>query len=292
MSGFAHSSISIRACRHSTAGLSRLQLSTADNADGKLMNLRSGSWFYLSRPCTRILFVWPSMKTSRRIDFNWLIVKMHNDFFSGIRKDLKGVVVDLGCGPMPYRPDILAQGCTYIGVDWPNSLHGVKPDVASDLNAGVNLPSDSANAVMSISVLEHLYRPQAMLAESWRILKPNGSLYIQVPFQWHVHEAPFDYYRFTSHGLQKLLDEAGFEHIEITANGGFWTTWILKFNYQSTRWIRGPRPVRWLARLLLIPVWFLNQTLATGLDRIDFNSSEAPSYTAVARKPAAATQAS
>jgi SAM-dependent methyltransferase len=225
------------------------------------------------------------MKTLRRFDFNWLIMRMHNEFFEGLQKDLKGVVVDLGCGPMPYRPEITAMGCQYIGVDWPNSLHGVKPDVASDLNLGVDLPSDSANVVMSISVLEHLYRPTMMLSESLRILKPNGHLYMQVPFQWHVHEAPFDYFRFTSYGLERLLTEAGFEGIEVTPNGGFWAMWVLKFNYQSTRWIRGPRPLRWVTRLVLMPVWFVNQALATAMDRIDFNSAEAPSYTAVARKP-------
>jgi hypothetical protein len=52
---------------------------------------------------------------------------------------------------------------------WPNSLHGVTPDVASDLNAGVDLPTACANVVMSISVLEHLHRPATMLSESWRI---------------------------------------------------------------------------------------------------------------------------
>jgi SAM-dependent methyltransferase len=225
------------------------------------------------------------MKRSHRSDFNWLILEIHNDFFRRIRWNLKGVVVDLGCGSMPYRDDIVALDCEYIGVDWPNSSHGVAPDISSDLNAGVDLPDASADAVMSVSVLEHLHNPKTMLMESWRILKPGGLLFIQVPFQWHVHEAPFDYYRFTHHGLEKLLAEAGFEDIEVTANCGFWSTWILKFNYQSTRWIRGPRPLRLLARLMLTPIWLLDQTLAPLLDRIDFNPGEAASYTAVARKP-------
>jgi SAM-dependent methyltransferase len=227
------------------------------------------------------------MKASRKIDHNWLIVEIHNNFFKSIQPDLEGVVVDLGCGRMPYRREIMDQGCKYIGVDWPNSLHGVTPDVASDLNARIDLPSASANVVLSISVLEHLHRPATMLSESWRILKPNGRLFVEVPFQWHIHEAPFDYYRFTSHGLERLLNESGFEQIEITPNGGFWTTWILKFNYQSARWIRGPRPFRWMVRLALIPIWFVGQTLATLLDRVDFNSGEAPSYAVIARKPGA-----
>lgn len=227
------------------------------------------------------------MKTTRRIDFNWLILELHNDFFRKIRPNLKGVVVDLGCGQMPFRQEIVAQGCHYIGVDWSNSYHGGRPDVESDLNAGVDLADNLANAIISISVLEHLRNPQMMLAESWRVLKPQGKLFLQVPFQWQVHEAPYDYYRFTHYGLQKLLHDAGFDEIEITPNCGFWCTWILKFNYQSTRWIRGPKPVRWLARLILTPVWLVDQILAPVLDRLDFNAGEAASYTAVARKPGA-----
>jgi SAM-dependent methyltransferase len=225
------------------------------------------------------------MKKSSRIAHNWLIVDVHNRFFKSVLPRLKGLVVDLGCGPMPYRQEVTGQGCRYVGVDWPNSVHGVAPDVASDLNTAINLPSDYADAVICFSVLEHLHRPTTMLAECWRILKPGSAFYIEVPFQWHVHEAPFDYYRFTRYGLERLLKDAGFEEIEISSNGGFWTTWVLKFNYQSTRWIRGPKPFRVLVRLLLIPIWFTDQTLAKVLDRIDFNPDQTASYTTVARKP-------
>jgi SAM-dependent methyltransferase len=218
-------------------------------------------------------------------EFNWLALEIHNDFFRRIRAKLFGRVVDLGCGTMPYRDDIIAQGCQYVGVDWPHSHHGVNPDVVSDMNVAVDLPGGSADVVMGISVLEHLHRPETMLAEAWRILKPGGYLFLQVPFQWHVHEAPADYYRFTCYGLEKLLDQAGFSRLEITADCGFWVTWILKFNYQSTRWLRGPRPVRWLMRLMLTPVWFLGQKAAPVLDRMDFNAEETGSYSIVARKP-------
>jgi len=32
------------------------------------------------------------------------------------------------------------------------------------------------------------------LSECYRILKRGGGLFITVPFMWHVHEAPHDYY--------------------------------------------------------------------------------------------------
>jgi SAM-dependent methyltransferase len=226
------------------------------------------------------------MKPTRRTDLNWLVYDIHNRFFETIRPKLSGTVVDLGCGTMPYRSEILAQNCRYVGVDWTHSYHGVQPDVVSDMNVEVSLPNQSADAVISFSALEHLHQPAAMLSEAHRILKPGGALFMQVPFQWEVHEAPYDYYRFTRHGLAKLLSDAGFCDSHITADCGFWVTWILKFNYQSTRWIRGPLLLRAAMRLMLTPIWFVNQELARVLDRLDFNADETASYSVVARKAA------
>jgi len=48
---------------------------------------------------------------------------------------------------------------------------------------------------------------------------------------WHVHEAPYDYFRYTRYGLEYLLNKNGFVHIEIKENTGFWQTFVLKFNF-------------------------------------------------------------
>lgn len=225
------------------------------------------------------------MKHTSLLAFNWLGLRIHNEFFAEIRGQLSGCVVDLGCGTMPFRGELIESGCRYIGVDWPNSLHGGTPDVVSDLNRALDLPNQVADAVIGFSVLEHLRRPEVMLAEAYRILKPGGGLFLQVPFQWWVHEAPHDYFRYTRHGLEYLLTAAGFSGVQIQANGGFWTTLVLKCNYHSTRWMRGPAPMRWLMRLFLTPLWVLGQSLAPFLDRIDPNPEDTVSYTVSARKP-------
>jgi SAM-dependent methyltransferase len=225
------------------------------------------------------------MKRASPLAHNWLALRIHNDFFRRINKQVSGCVVDLGCGTMPYREELTQAGCRYIGVDWPNSLHGRTPDIVSDLNRAVDLPSDCADAVIAISVLEHLRRPHVMLGEACRILKSGGLLFIQVPFQWWVHEAPHDYFRFTPYGLAFLLAEAGFVDVQIEPSGGFWTNVILKFGYHSKRWIRGPRALRWLVRAVLTPCWFVAQSLAPLLDRMDPNPAETVGYTVVARKP-------
>jgi hypothetical protein len=48
-------------------------------------------------------------------------------------------------------------------------------------------------------------------------------LILSAPFQFRLHEQPHDYYRYTSHGLRHLLDEAGLDVEEITQQGGLWS---------------------------------------------------------------------
>jgi len=135
-------------------------------------------------------------------------------------------MVDLGCGEAPYKEFFLQYVDQYIGVDWTNSYHNIKADVVSDLNERVALPNNCANVVISISVMEHLHNPKRFLNESYRILKDGGVFILQVPFQWWVHEEPYDYFRFTPYGLKYLLQKAGFRQIEIYPTGGFYNVVI------------------------------------------------------------------
>jgi len=109
-------------------------------------------------------------------------------------------------------------------------------------------------------------------------LRSGGLLLLTVPFQWHVHEAPYDFYRYTRYGLMHLLRKAGFVDVEVVENTGFWQMWLLKFNYHTVRYSRGPLKMIW------VPIWWLNQTIAPALDRISPHPEETASYTVVARK--------
>ena len=223
----------------------------------------------------------------KRISFlthNWLSTTWHNVFLRAIAPRIIGTCYDLGCGKQPYKEFIESLGAKYVGVDWDNSQHGVSPDISANLNEHLPLEDNVADTVLSISVIEHLCEPELFLREVKRILQPNGSLILQVPFQWWVHEAPHDYYRYTNFGLEYLLKKVGFHDIDVVANTGFWSTWILKFNYHSVRYIRGPYPLRLLIRAFLLPIWLVGQTVAPFLDRVDRNEAETASYTVVARK--------
>lgn len=191
----------------------------------------------------------------------------------------KGRVIDLGCGTAPYKEDILTVADEYIGVDWGNSYHKTsKIDIQADLTKRLPFDDEYADTVVSFQVMEHLPDPSFFLSECYRILKPGGSFFITVPFMWHVHESPYDYYRYTRYGLEYLLKKNGFADINIKENTGFWQMWILKFNYHTIRFARGPLKYLW------IPIWLLGQVISPILDKFDKNITECASYTVIARK--------
>lgn len=224
----------------------------------------------------------------QKIDYtkhNWLVFKHAQKWLNEWAGYIRGTVYDLGCGERPYEDFILQYANQYIGVDWSNTLHDLKADIVADLNQPLSMIDDeSADTVFSVSVMEHLCEPQNLLNESFRILKPGGVMLLQVPFQWHVHEAPYDYYRYTEYGLKYMFTKAGFSEVQVTPNTGFWSTVVLKTNYHSLRFIRGPRPLRGFLRMCAIPFWFAAQYMAYGLDKIDRHPNETAGYTVVAVK--------
>lgn len=216
---------------------------------------------------------------------NWLIYNIGDKYLDKYSKYYTGFLVDLGCGTAPFKEYFLQYCEQYIGVDWTKTLHNSKADVVSDLNVSINLGDEVADTIISLSVMEHLCEPQTMLNEAFRILKPEGKIILQVPWQWHVHEAPHDYFRYTPYGLKYLFEKSGFVDVEVEAQCGFFTTWIVKMNYFSARFIRGPKPLKWIIEGVLIPFWTLGQVLAPYLDKLDRNwDAETQGYFVVARK--------
>jgi hypothetical protein len=100
-----------------------------------------------------------------------------------------------------------------------------------------------------------------------------------------VHEAPWDYFRYTCHGLQYLLEGAGFTDVSVSPTTGFWSMWLLKLNYQTERLARGPLPLRLVVRTLLVPFWWVNQQLGPLLDRCWPEERETAGYFVTAMRP-------
>jgi len=225
------------------------------------------------------------IKHSNRNHHNWLIYKITERVLLKNTNLYNGTVYDLGCGEKPYESFFRKFVQHYIGVDWSNTPHKLNADIVADLNKTLPIDSGVAEVIISISVLEHLCEPQIMLNEAFRILKPGGTILLQVPWQWWIHEAPYDYYRYSPFGLKYLFEKSGFTKVDVQPTGGYFSTAILKFNYFTLRLINLPKPIRAVLKGLLIPVWYVGQTIAPILDKIDRNwILEAPGYWVIAKK--------
>lgn len=125
------------------------------------------------------------------------------------------VVVDIGCGTKPYQK-FVQSGVKYIGIDLDTANNNV--DIVSSAYE-IDIESGSADYVVSFQVLEHLEEPYLMLKEAYRLLKPGGELCITFPMSWHLHEEPYDFFRFTEYGMTYLLTKAGFIQIVVIRQG-------------------------------------------------------------------------
>jgi len=117
------------------------------------------------------------------------------------------LLVDFGCGNMPYRALFEPHVDHYMGVDLPGN------EMAHAAVSGPNqipLESAAADIVLSSQVLEHVADPIAYLEEAYRVLRPNGILILSTHGSWPYHPDPADYWRWTSAGLQKTLAAADF----------------------------------------------------------------------------------
>jgi SAM-dependent methyltransferase len=134
---------------------------------------------------------------------------------------VKGHLVDLGCGNVPlheaYKNLITKSTC----VDWPNSTHENKyVDVPCDLNQPLPFGDSTFDTIIISDVLEHIAQPDLLWSEMARILKPFGKILVSVPFLYRIHEAPYDYYRYTEFALRNFVDKNRLKIVELKTLGG------------------------------------------------------------------------
>jgi SAM-dependent methyltransferase len=154
---------------------------------------------------------------------SYYICKTYLSFYmSYIRNYSHGRLLDCGCGQVPYYEIYKDQVDEVICTDWQKSLHDNKfIDVYSDLNERLNFDDSSFDTVILTDVLEHIYKPEKLLSEIHRILRPGGRVIIAVPFLYRIHEEPHDYFRYTEYSLKKLCDKAGLKILKLEPYGSY-----------------------------------------------------------------------
>lgn len=105
--------------------------------------------------------------------------------------------VSLGCGLIRHGEDILHVDC--------------RPTPAVDVVMDVDvkpwaLPDEAFTVVYAQDILEHVVDPFGFIEEAWRILKPEGMLYVRMPNWAHPSGQGFRAMDHRRQGHKESLD--------------------------------------------------------------------------------------
>jgi SAM-dependent methyltransferase len=135
------------------------------------------------------------------------------------------LILDAGAGESVYKKffshcdykaiDLAVGECrwNYANLDYIGALHEMP------------IKDEIFDAVLCTQVLEHLEWPRESMKEIHRVLKAGGKLYMTVPMAQNEHQIPYDFFRYTSFGIESICKHAGFHDIKITPFGGLWVRW-------------------------------------------------------------------
>lgn len=137
-------------------------------------------------------------------------------WLAGQAPRVRGRLMDLGCGNQPYLPWYGPLVEEVVPVDAAPAPGVVVVDLAEPLPFG----DASFDTVLCTQVLEHVDNAELAMAEIARVLRPGGHALVTVPFLYPTHEAPYDFQRFTHHGITGLARRHGLEVLDLGAQGG------------------------------------------------------------------------
>lgn len=187
----------------------------------------------------------------RRLDFGRTCVE---DFADSVSKELPSgaLLLDAGAGECWYKEKFARL--KYYAVDFgkgKDSWDYTNLDAAANL---LELPfkTGSFDAVLSTQVLEHINRPAEFLKEINRVLKPGGRLYLTAPQGFKEHQAPYDFFRYTSYGLRFLFEEAGFKVEYVKPMGGFFYFLSDRIGPAHRYLFNSKRPLFW--KIIFLPL--------------------------------------
>ena len=221
----------------------------------------------------------------KKSDLYYLHYKsFHRELFKAISNYSRGKLLDIGCGNKPYEKIFEGLIDEYIGCDIIQS-NLKKVDILCAANK-IPLESNRFDTIFSTQTIEHVEEYQGLVGESFRLLKSGGYFILSGPFNWQLHEEPYDFFRFTKHGFKYIIEKEGFELVEISENGGMWSVsgqYFLKNIYNE-------HPKRNKILRILFSIFkkikgvYLINSLFEYLDRIDYNTVNTINYVVVARK--------
>lgn len=125
-------------------------------------------------------------------------------------------MLDIGRGALvtKYR---FARGTRYYGLDITSRATHVRGDAHR-----LPFQDQSVDWVLLVAMLEHMTEPRQVLHEAFRVLRPGGRAYIAALFLQMEH-GNTDFLRWTTDGVDRLIQASGLQMVSKGVNGGFFT---------------------------------------------------------------------
>lgn len=144
----------------------------------------------------------------------WLCRRALYNALLELAPSLKGKILDFGAGTQPYR-HMLINATEYLSLEYDAPENRTRK-VADIFYDGQTIPLEDGclDGLLSTQTLEHVPNPQLIVREWARVLKPGGMALVTIPFMWPEHEMPYDFQRYTTGGIRRLAEDAGFEIVD------------------------------------------------------------------------------
>jgi len=160
----------------------------------------------------------------------------HKAFFKHFPSNVRGKLLDVGCGDGRFLKHAKEQGFEIWGIDFDKkSVENVKRNLGIDTVFAMSLEEFYEYAkekglkfdvITFFEVLEHQDKPREFLERVKELLKEGGYIagsvpnreYLFVEITWkyrHCDHPPHHFLRFSKSSLEKALNFAGFKDIEV-----------------------------------------------------------------------------
>ena len=222
----------------------------------------------------------------------WLRSSLYrdSDLRTRIRKNAldiqPGRILDVGCGAgaMLYRLREIGWETSGVEID-PGAAQAAKHlglDVRTGTLEDAGFPDNHFDLVTAVHVLEHIHRPVDFLKEIWRVMRPGGMLFIEVPNtrsfnfrvfrnEWFHLDAPRHLCSYSPQSVHHLLRATGFRRQKLCFASG---TTGLRGSINYSRRARELKEYAWInsklvKRLLGLFTFALDITRRGDVIRID-----------------------
>lgn len=138
------------------------------------------------------------------------------------------VILDIGAGRGDFTHILTSR--RYFAVD---IFPYPEIDLVCDLTKSTPFASGSIDIIVLMNVLEHLPSAGDFIKSLSALLRPNGRILVTVPFLLKIHQAPYDFARYTHFLLERMGRDAG---LEVESIEGFYDPVFL--SSESVRYIR------------------------------------------------------